>query len=84
MLQLNVKNETSRLRAVVLGSAENNGPTPTADEAYDPKSLEHIIAGTYPVEVDMVNEMEAVYQVFQKYNVNVFRPQMIENYNQIF
>ena len=84
MLQLNVKNETSRLRAVVLGSAINNGPTPTVEEAYDPKSLEHILAGTYPVEVDMVNEMEAVYQVFQKYNVNVFRPQMIENCNQIF
>jgi N-dimethylarginine dimethylaminohydrolase len=84
MLQLNVKNETSRLRAVVLGSAVNNGPTPTADEAYDPKSLEHILAGTYPVEADMVKEMEAFNQVFQKYDVKVFRPKMIENYNQIF
>lgn len=84
MLQLNVKNETSRLRAVVLGSAVNNGPTPTADEAYDPKSLENILAGTYPVEADMVKEMEAFNQVFQKYEVKVFRPKMIENYNQIF
>lgn len=84
MLQLNVKNESSRLRAVVLGSATNNGPTPSAEEAYDPKSLEHILAGTYPVEENMVKEMEAFNQVFQKYNVKVFRPQMIENYNQIF
>lgn len=84
MLSLNIKNETSRLRAVVLGSAVNNGPTPTANEAYDPKSLEHILAETYPVEADMVNEMEAFYQVFQKYGVKVFRPEMIENYNQIF
>jgi len=84
MLQLNVKNETSRLRAVVLGSALNNGPTPTAEEAYDPKSLEHILAGTYPIETDMVKEMEAFNQVFQKYEVQVFRPEMIENYNQIF
>jgi N-dimethylarginine dimethylaminohydrolase len=84
MLQLNVKNESSRLRAVVLGSAINNGPTPTIEEAYDPKSLEHIIAGTYPEEKDMVNEMEAFNQVFQKYDVKVFRPEMIENYNQIF
>jgi N-dimethylarginine dimethylaminohydrolase len=84
MLQLNVKNETSRLRAVVLGSALNNGPTPTAEEAYDPKSLEHILAGTYPIEKDMINEMEAFNQVFQKYDVRVFRPEMIENYNQIF
>ncbi len=84
MLQLNVKNETSRLRAVVLGTAVSNGPTPTADEAYDPKSLEHILAGTYPVEPDMINEMEAFNKVFQKYNVQVFRPEIIENYNQIF
>jgi len=84
MLQLNVKNETSRLRAVVLGSALNNGSTPTVDEAYDPKSLEHILAGTYPIEQDMVKEMEAFNQVFQKYEVQVFRPEMIKNYNQIF
>lgn len=84
MLQLNVKNETSRLRAVVLGSAVSNGPTPTPEEAYDPKSLEHILAGTYPLEEDMVKEMEAFNQVFQKYNVEVFRPKKIENYNQIF
>jgi N-dimethylarginine dimethylaminohydrolase len=84
MLQLNVKNETSKLRAVVLGSAINNGPTPSVEEAYDPKSLEHIIAGTYPLENNMVLEMEAFNQVFEKYNVKVFRPEMIENYNQIF
>ncbi len=84
MLQLNVKNESSRLRAVVLGSAVNNGVTPTADEAYDPKSLEHILAGTYPIEEDMILEMEAFNTVFEKYKVKVFRPEMIENYNQIF
>lgn len=84
MLNLNIHNETSRLRAVVLGSAINNGPTPTAEEAYDPKSLEHILEGTYPLEADMILEMEAFNQVFLKYNVQVFRPEMIENYNQIF
>ena len=84
MLELNIKNETSRLRAVVLGSAVNNGPTPKVEDAYDPKSLEHILAGTYPQEQDMVNEMEAFNTVLKKYNVTVYRPEMIENYNQIF
>lgn len=84
MLALHIKNETSRLRAVVLGSAINNGPTPKADEAYDPKSLEHILAGTYPIESDMVAEMEAFNKVLQKYDVTVFRPEMIADYNQIF
>ncbi|MNK00966.1 arginine deiminase [compost metagenome] len=84
MLQLNVKNETSRLRAVILGTALSNGPTPELHEAYDPKSLEHIKAGTYPVEKDMVKEMDAFAKVFEKYDVKVYRPEIIENYNQIF
>jgi N-dimethylarginine dimethylaminohydrolase len=84
MLQLNITNETDKLKAVVLGSAISNGPTPTKEEAYDPKSLEHILAGTYPIEEEMVKEMEALNKVFQKYDVQVFRPDRIENYNQIF
>ncbi|UNY97207.1 arginine deiminase family protein [Zhouia spongiae] len=84
MLKLNVKDETSRLRAVVLGTAENNGPTPTAEEAYDPKSLEHILAGTYPIEPDMIKEMDAFARVFEKYDVKVYRPEVLENCNQIF
>ncbi len=84
MLQLNIQNETSPLRAVVLGTAVSNGPTPKAEDAYDPKSLEHILAGTYPVEADMVKEIDAFDAVFQKYGVQVFRPQIVENENQIF
>jgi N-dimethylarginine dimethylaminohydrolase len=84
MLGLNIKNETSRLRAVVLGTAIHNGTTPKAEEAYDPKSLEHILAGTYPQESDMVIEMKAFNTILQKYQVTVFRPELIENYNQIF
>ncbi|NHM06477.1 amidinotransferase [Flavobacterium sp. CYK-4] len=84
MLALNVKNETSRLRAVVLGTAVSNGPTPKAQDAYDPKSLEHILAGTYPTEADMVAEMEAFNKVFEKYDVKVYRPELVANENQIF
>lgn len=84
MLKLNNKNETSRLRAVVLGSAVSNGPTPSIEDAYDPKSLEHILAGTYPKETDMVLEMDAFNHVLVKYEVTVYRPKLIENYNQIF
>jgi N-dimethylarginine dimethylaminohydrolase len=62
----------------------SNGPTPKPEEAYDPKSLEHIKAGTYPVEQDMVPEMDAFELVLKKYDVTVFRPQLIPNYNQIF
>ncbi|MCK0130723.1 arginine deiminase family protein [Flavobacteriaceae bacterium F08102] len=84
MLTLNITNETARLRAVVLGIAGSNGPAPTLEEAYDPKSREHILAGTYPANEDMEREMEAFNQVLLKYNVQVFRPKSIDNYNQIF
>lgn len=83
-MKLNIKNETSRLRTVVLGTAKSVGPVPSIEEAYDPKSVEHIKAGTYPKEADMVKEMEAVAKVFEKYNIKVYRPKVIEDYNQIF
>ena len=84
MIKLNIQNETSRLRAVVLGIAESNGPIPKVEDCYDPKSVEHILAGTYPSEVDMIKEMDAVAKVFNKYGIQVFRPKIIKDYNQIF
>ena len=84
MLHLNIQNETSRLKSVVLGIADHNGSPPTLEECYDPKSKLHIIAGTYPKEEDMISEMESVMSIFEKYNIQVFRPEVIENYNQIF
>lgn len=84
MINLNVHNETSRLRAVVLGTANSNGPIPKIEEAYDPKSIEHIKAGTYPTEASMVLEIEALAKVFEKYNVKVYRPDIINDCNQIF
>ena len=84
MINLNITDEFSTLRAVVLGIADSNGLTPKLEDTYDPKSAEHIKAGTYPKEQDMVQEMELVFQILSKYNVKVYRPEKISNYNQIF
>ena len=84
MIQLNIKDEISRLRAVVLGTAKSNGPVPKLEAAYDPKSAEHIKAGTYPKNEDMVREMEAVAAVFAKYDIEVYRPHQITDCNQVF
>ena len=84
MLKLNIKNETSRLRAVVLGIAKSNGGIPKVEDCYDPKSVQHVIAGTYPKESDMILEMDAVAEVLKKYDVEVYRPNVLEDYNQIF
>ncbi len=84
MLKLNIQNETSRLRSVILGTAKSNGPTPKIEECYDPKSIEHVLAGTYPKEENMIAEMDALATVFEKYYIKVYRPEVIENCNQIF
>ncbi len=84
MLHLNVNDETSELKAVLLGTAKSSGPVPKPEEAYDPKSLEHILAGTYPAEKAMIAEMDAFEAVLRKYDVQVFRPEVIMDCNQIF
>jgi len=84
MIKLNVTDETSRLRAVILGTALSNGGVPKLEDAYDPKSLLHIKENTYPKEEDMVEEMNALEEVFNKYGIQVFRPKLINDYNQIF
>ena len=84
MIKISIQNETSRLREVVLGTAESLGETPTLETAYDPKSREHIQRGTFPKEADLKKEMDAFNEVFNKYDVKVYRPKVIENYNQVF
>lgn len=84
MIPIRILNETGQLKSVILGIAHSNGPTPLAEDAYDPKSLEHILAGTYPLEKDMVLEMDAFNLVLEKHGVKVYRPELILDYNQIF
>ncbi len=84
MIPIKIQNETAQLKSVILGTATSNGPTPKPEEAYDPKSLEHILEGTYPKESDMVAEMNAFETVLKKYDVKVYRPELLKEVNQIF
>jgi N-dimethylarginine dimethylaminohydrolase len=84
MLKINVNNETSELVSVILGTAISNGPTPNIKDCYDPKSIEHILNGTYPTEKDMISELNSFENILIKYGVKVHRPDQINNYNQIF
>jgi len=83
-IKLQIINETASLKSVILGIANQNGPTPKLEECYDPKSKEHVLAGTYPLEADMIEEMDAFNAVLKKYNVTVYRPEVIKDVNQIF
>lgn len=79
-----VKDEYAPLAEVVLGTAASMGPTPSMENAYDPKSKEHIAAGTYPIEKDIALEMSAFETVLLKHGVKVHRPDTIADYNQVF
>ena len=81
---LNIKNETSKLRAVVLGNPNSSGGTPTVAETYDSKSRESVINNEYPKEEDLITEMNAFDSILKKYGVQVFRPYTLENTNQVF
>jgi len=83
-LTLHINNETDQLTSVILGIAHDQGAIPTLDTAYDPNSLMHIKAGTYPLEADMIAEMETLAEVFIRHGVRVFRPDILPDCNQIF
>lgn len=84
MIDVNVRNESDRLHSVILGIAHSQGGVPLADDAYDPKSKAHILAGTYPKEEDMIREMDGVADVLEKYRVKVYRPKNLIDVNQVF
>ena len=84
MKVLNVNNEFGKLKKVVLGIANSNGGIPKIEDCYDPKSREHVLNGTFPNEKDLVYEIDQFLKILDKYNITVIRPDIIENYNQIF
>lgn len=83
-MNLNIQNETSQLKTVVLGQPYSNGKNPSIEETYDAKSYETVKTNTYPTEDDIANEMTALEKVFQKYGVEVLRPLILPNCNQVF
>ncbi|OIP84447.1 MAG: amidinotransferase [Porphyromonadaceae bacterium CG2_30_38_12] len=83
-MKIQLKNETSTLKAVVLGQSISMGRTPLLHETYDAKSYETVKIGTYPTEEDVSNEMSAFERILRQYNVEVFRPATIQNCNQVF
>ncbi|MDU1889388.1 MAG: arginine deiminase family protein [Dysgonomonas sp.] len=81
---LNIQNETARLKTVVLGQPYSLGKEPTLDQTYDAKSHESVKNGAYPVEEDIAYEMTGFEQVLKKYEVEVLRPLILPNSNQVY
>ena len=83
-MNLHVTSETGRLKKVILGLPYQNGPTPTLNQTFDSKSYESVLHGVYPVEEDIVAEMDAFKAVLEKYGVEVLRPSLVPDCNQVF
>ncbi len=81
---LNIQNETARLKTVVLGQPYSLGKVPTLEETYDAKSYEAVLNRTYPTEEDIADEMSVFEKTLIKHNVEVLRPLILPNCNQVF
>ena len=84
MIKINIDNESGKLKAVILGIANDFGGTPNIKDCYDPKSKAHVKEGTFPTNKACVNEIDALVTVFEKYAIEIFRPHNIKGLNQIF
>lgn len=84
MIRPSIKNETARLRKVVLGLAEDFGGVPALSDAYDPKSKEHILDGTFPTQENVSIQMNNFKKAVEKYGVEVLHPTNVNGVNQIF
>ena len=84
MMKINIENESGKLKVVVLGIATDFGGTPKAEDCYDPKSRAHVKAGTFPTNKSCDIEINTLLDIFEKYDIEVFRPKNIKGLNQIF
>ena len=77
-------NEWASLRKMVVGIGTSMGGVPDLADAYDPKSKEHIAAGTFPSEEDVSAELNALVRLLEDVGIEVLRPHNIDGLNQVF
>lgn len=83
-MKLNIKNETSNLKIVILGQHYSMGEIPDIGEVFDPKSYESVNNKEYPSEENVAKEICTFENILLKYNVEILKPLIIKDYNQIF
>lgn len=84
MIKPHIINEYASLKKVVLGIANDFGGCPSIEEAYDPKTKQHILNKTFPLESDLKQDLLNFQGILEKYNVNVLKPVNMFSCNQIF
>ena len=83
-MKLFVKNETSRLKSVLLGNANNIEKKPNIYQTYDPLSIINLKKGTYPKKNDLIKELDSYKKALEINGVDVYELDSVPNCNQIF
>ena len=83
-MKLFLKNETSRLKSVLLGNANNIEKKPNIYQTYDPLSIINLKKGTYPKKNDLIKELDSYKKALEINGVDVYELDSVPNCNQIF
>ena len=78
-----VVDEWSALQRVLVGIGRGMGAAPALESTYDPKSREHVLAGTYPTEASVRQELTEFRGLISSFGVEVLTPPEL-GLNQVF
>jgi len=78
-----IPNEWAPLRSVVVGIGEGLGGPPDLAATYDPKTREHVLAGTFPDEREVAEELNGLSRLFARLGIEVHRPESL-GFDQVF
>lgn len=82
-LEWHIRNEWAPLQSVVVGIGEGLGGPPDLAATYDPKTREHVLAGTFPVEREVAEELHGLARLFSERGIRVYRPESL-GFDQVF
>lgn len=80
-MDIQLRNETDPLRSVIVGLAQDR---PAMPHGNNPKIQENIAKGTIPDESELVEEVEGFVKTLTDAGVQVLRPEVLPNQDQIF
>ena len=83
-MNLNLYDEISTLKSVILGNAYTLGNKPKINQTYDPSSIIHLKKGTYPLKNDLINELELYKKTLENNEIEVLSLDNVKDCNQIY
>lgn len=83
-MKLNLYDEISTLKSVILGNAYTLGNKPKINQTYDPSSIIHLKKGTYPSKKDLINELELYKKTLENNEIEVLSLDNVKDCNQIY